>query len=270
VKKIIDRSIRKLEFPLEYEIYMGNLRNRAAQSCLFIRTATPVEMFLPSRELPGLFNKLSLKGLKRESVVMRIVALTGGVASGKSLVLHTFMKLGAYTIDCDVLSREVVIPCSKAWWEIVRFFGTDILRNDLAIDRKQLREIVFGDAQKRAALEKIIHPEVRTKCRERIEAIKTIEPDQKALVVVDVPLLIETGWQKDFDTVIVVYVGEEMQIKRLMKRDGITKDAAQELIALLQMPLKEKLQFANYVISNEGTREETEKKVRTIFAALSS
>jgi dephospho-CoA kinase len=200
---------------------------------------------------------------------MRVVSLTGGVASGKSFVLQTFMKLGAYTIDCDVLSREVVIPCSKAWWEIVQFFSTDILSNDLAIDRKKLRELVFSDAQKRAALEMIIHPEVRTKCRERIEAIKTIEPDPNALIVVDVPLLIETGTQDDFDTVIVVYVSEATQIRRIMARDGITKEAAQKLIAL-QMPVQEKLQFADYVITNEGTREETEKQVRKVFAALSS
>ncbi len=200
---------------------------------------------------------------------MRVVALTGGVASGKSLVLQQFMKLGAYTIDCDVLSREVVIPCSKAWWAIVRFFGTDILRNDLAVDRKKLREIVFSDAQKRAALETIVHPEVRTKCRERIAAIKAIEPDPNALVVVDVPLLIESGWQKDFDTVIIVYVSEATQIKRLMARDGISKEAAEELLAVLQMPLQEKLHFADSVITNEGTREETEKQVRKVFTALS-
>ena len=201
---------------------------------------------------------------------MRVVALTGGVASGKSLVLQQFMNLGAYGIDCDELSREAVVPCSKAWWEIVRFFGTDILKKDLALDRKKLREIVFSAAQKRAALEQIIHPEVRKKYRERIEAIKKIEKGPDVLAVVDVPLLIETGWQKDFDTVIVVYVSESTQIKRLMERDGITKEAARELITLLQMPLKEKLHFADYVITNEGTREETEKQVRKIFAALSA
>ena len=131
---------------------------------------------------------------------MRIVGITGGVASGKSLVLRTFMNLGAYGVDCDVLSREVVVPCSKAWWEIVRFFGKGILKNDLAIDRKKLRAIVFSDVKKRTALEKIIHPEVRRKCVERIEAIKKIESEPKALVV-DVPLLIETRWQDEFDEV---------------------------------------------------------------------
>jgi dephospho-CoA kinase len=198
---------------------------------------------------------------------MRIVGLTGGAASGKSLVLRTFMELGAYVIDCDVLSREAVIPCSKAWWEIVRVFGDDILRKDLAIDRKKLRAIVFSDPKQRAALEAIVHPEVRRKCVERIEAIKKIDTKPNALVVVDVPLLIETGMQTDFDTVIIVYVSEETQMKRLMARDGLTKAAARKLIGL-QRPLQEKLQFADYVLSNEGTRAETEKQVSALFATL--
>lgn len=200
---------------------------------------------------------------------MRLVGITGGVASGKSLVLRTFTNLGAYAIDCDVLSREAVVPCSKAWWEIVRFFGDGILKNDLAIDRTKLRAIVFSDVKKRTALEKIIHPEVRRKCVERIESIKKIESKPNALVVVDVPLLIETEMQGGFDTVIVVYVSEETQIRRVMERDGLTKAEAEEMIGL-QMPLKEKLKFADIVIRNEGTREETEKQVRTVFERLSS
>jgi dephospho-CoA kinase len=200
---------------------------------------------------------------------MRLVGITGGVASGKSLVLRTFTNLGAYAIDCDVLSREAVVPCSKAWWEIVHLFGEEIVKRDLELDRKKLRAMVFSDVKKRTALEKIIHPEVRRKCVERIEVIKKIESESKAIVVVDVPLLIETGTQDDFDTVIVVYVSEETQIRRVMERDGLTKKEAQEMIGL-QMPLKEKLRFADIVITNEGTLEETEKHVRTVFEGLSS
>lgn len=199
------------------------------------------------------------------------VGLSGGVASGKSLVLQMFMNLGAYTIDCDLLSREAVIPCSKAWWEVVRLFGsdtdTDIVKRDLEIDRKKLRRIVFGDARKRAVLEEIIHPEVRRKCVERIDAIKKIESEQTALVVVSVPLLIETGMQSEFDKVIIVYASEEIQIRRVMEREGITRADAEKMIRL-QMPLKEKLRFADIVITNEGTWQETEKQVRTAFATL--
>jgi dephospho-CoA kinase len=201
---------------------------------------------------------------------MRVVSLTGGVASGKSLVLRTFANLGAYAIDCDALSREAVVPCSEAWWEIVRLFGKGIVKRDLEIDRKKLREIVFSDLKKRKDLEKIIHPEVKRKCAERIEAIKKIYSELNApLVVVDVPLLIETGMHAEFDMVIVVYVSEETQIRRVMERDSLTKAKARKMIAL-QMPLKAKLQHADIVITNEGTREATEKQVRRVFAALSS
>lgn len=202
---------------------------------------------------------------------MQLVGITGGIASGKSLVLDTFMSLGAYGIDCDVLSREVIRPCSKAWWEIVNFFGTGIVRNNLEIDRKKLRDIVFRDSEQRKILERIIHPEVWMRCMERMEAIEKIEANPNVLVVIDVPLLIETGLQKkfEFDKVIVVYVREETQIRRVMEREGITKEEAKKMIGI-QMPLKEKLKFADFVINNEGPREETEKQVRKVFEAVSS
>jgi dephospho-CoA kinase len=200
---------------------------------------------------------------------VRVVGLTGGMASGKTLVLQQFMKLGAYVIDCDVLSREAVIPCSMAWWEIVRCFGTEFVRNDLELDRKRLRHLIFSDAERRVALEKIIHPEVKRKVRERIAAIEELAATDRTLVVVDVPLLIEAGVQHEFDAVVVVYSSEETQIQRIIDREGVTRAEAQKMIDL-QLPLKDKLQFADYVITNEGTREETEKQVRAIFAELSS
>ncbi len=198
---------------------------------------------------------------------MNIIAVTGGIASGKSLVLSTFMNLGAFVIDCDILSREAVIPCTKAWWKIVAVFGKAICRHNLEIDRKKLGSIVFNDSSKRKILEQIIHPEVRRKCTERIEAIKKMMPN--AIVVIDVPLLIETGVQKEFDTVIVVYVSADMQIRRLMDRDEITEEEARKMVKL-QIPLAEKRTFADYIINNDGTREETEMQVRKLFEAISS
>ena len=199
---------------------------------------------------------------------VRVVGLTGGMASGKTLVLQQFMKLGAYAIDCDVLSREAVIPCSKAWWEIVRSFGTKIVRNDLELDRKRLRDLIFSDPEKRIMLEKIVHPEVERKMKERIAAIEELATTDRTLVVVDVPLLIEAGVQYEFDAVIVVYSSEETQIQRIIDREGVTREEARKMITL-QLPLKDKLPFADYVIANEGTREETEKQVRAIFTELS-
>ncbi|MEA3487933.1 MAG: dephospho-CoA kinase [Euryarchaeota archaeon] len=197
---------------------------------------------------------------------MQIVAITGGIASGKTLVLKLFMKLGAYGIDCDSLSREVVMPCSTAWWKVVNTFGKGILKNDLTIDRKKLRNIVFHDSTKRKELEGLIHPEVLKMCRDRIEAIRKIEPE--LLVAIDVPLLIEIGLQNEFETVIVVYLDAETQIRRVMAREQVTGEDAKKLIGL-QMPLSEKVKFADIVINNGGTIAETEEQVRAAFASLS-
>jgi len=201
---------------------------------------------------------------------MRLVGLTGGVASGKTLVLQQFMQLGAYAIDCDVLSREAVIPCSDAWWAIVRRFGTAILKHDLELDRAKLRKIVFNDAALRTALEQIIHPEVARRMKARIAVIEELAAaDPQAIVVVDVPLLIETGMQDEFETIIVVYVSEATQVRRVMARDSLSQEEAQKMVAL-QLPLKAKLSYADFVISNEGSPEATEQQVQKIFTVLSS
>ncbi len=194
-----------------------------------------------------------------------VAAITGGIGSGKSLVYRLFLELGAFGIDCDVLSREAVRPCTKAWWQLIEHFGKEILKRDLEIDRKRLREIVVADSARRRYLEAVIHPEVMAMCRARIEAIRKIEPN--ALIVVDVPLLIEAGFVDKFDVVILVYVNEKEQLKRVMEREGIDEQEAKELIAL-QIPLNEKLKFADIVINNEGTVEETAKQVKRAFQNL--
>ncbi len=195
-----------------------------------------------------------------------VAAITGGMGSGKSLVYSLFLELGAFGIDCDVLSREAVRPCTRAWWLLIEHFGKDILRRDLELDRKRLREIIVADSAKRRYLEAIIHPEVMAMCRARIEAIKKIEPEAP-LIVVDIPLLIEAGFMDKFDAVILVYVSEAEQLKRVMEREGVDEHEARKLIAL-QMPLNEKLKFADVVINNEGTIEETSRQVRLAFHDL--
>ncbi len=195
-----------------------------------------------------------------------VAAITGGIGSGKSLVYRLFLELGAFGIDCDVLSREAVRPCTRAWWLLIEHFGRDIVRRDLELDRKRLREIIVADSARRKYLEAVIHPEVMAMCRARIEAIKKIEPEAP-LIVVDMPLLIEAGFMAEFDAVILVYVSEAEQLKRVMEREGIDERGARELIAL-QMPLDEKLKFADVVINNEGTIEETARQVRRAFHEL--
>ena len=200
---------------------------------------------------------------------MNVVALTGGVASGKSTVLKMFMRLGAFGIDCDVLSREALRPCTSAWWSVVKAFGKDILRRDLEIDRPKLREIVFSDEEKRRTLERIVHPEVRRMLKERLNAIKTLTEateERGVLVVVDVPLLFELGMQSEFERVIVVYASEAVRLRRLLQR-GFSREIAMKIMQA-QMPLEEKAKQADFVIYNEDSKEETEKEVRKIFEIL--
>ncbi len=198
---------------------------------------------------------------------MNVVALTGGVASGKSTVLKMFMRLGAFGIDCDVLSREALRPCTSAWWSVVKAFGKDILRRDLEIDRPKLREIVFSDEEKRRTLERIVHPEVRRMLKERLNAIKTLTAEERGvLVVVDVPLLFELGMQSEFERVIVVYASEAVRLRRLLQR-GFSREIAMKIMRA-QMPLEEKAKQADFVIYNEDSKEETEKEVRKIFETL--
>jgi len=200
---------------------------------------------------------------------MNVVALTGGVASGKSTVLKMFMRLGAFGIDCDVLSREALRPCTSAWWSVVKAFGKDILRKDLEIDRPKLREIVFSDEEKRRTLERIVHPEVRRMLKERLNAIKTLTEateERGVLVVVDVPLLFELGMQSEFERVIVVYASEAERLRRLLQR-GFSREIAMKIMRA-QMPLEEKVKQADFVIYNEDSKEETEKEVRKIFETL--
>ncbi|MCW3132060.1 MAG: dephospho-CoA kinase [Candidatus Methanospirare jalkutatii] len=198
---------------------------------------------------------------------MKVIALTGGVASGKSTVLKMFMRLGAFGIDCDVLSREALRPCTSAWWSVVKAFGKDILRRDLEIKREKLREIVFSDEEKRRTLERIVHPEVRRMLKERLNAIKTLTAEERGvLVVVDVPLLFELGMQSEFERVIVVYASEAVRLRRLLQR-GFSREIAMKIMRA-QMPLEEKAKQADFVIYNEDSKEETEKEVRKIFETL--
>ena len=200
---------------------------------------------------------------------MIIVVLTGGIASGKSTVAQLFKELGAYLIDWDVLAREVVKPHLKAWKELVEYFGREILNEDLTLNRKKLAEIVFGNEEKIEKLDHLTHLEIFKEDERIINEIRSSDPD--ALVIKDIPLLGEgksplTELEFRIDKIVVVYANEENQIKRLIGK-GFTLDEIKKRISS-QMPLKEKIKFADFVIYNDGSIEEIKRQVEEIYAEL--
>ncbi|KZM56511.1 dephospho-CoA kinase [Aeribacillus pallidus] len=190
-----------------------------------------------------------------------IIGLTGGIASGKSTVSEMLKKRGIPVIDADLIAREVVEVGKKAYTEIVNAFGKEILNEDLTINRARLGSIVFQNEDKREKLNSIVHPEVRLEMKRRQEQL--ISEGAKA-VVLDIPLLFESNLKHLVDKVIVVYTGEKNQLERLMKRNNFSKEEALSRINA-QMPLKEKVKFADAVINNDGTLEETEQQLENIL-----
>ncbi len=194
-----------------------------------------------------------------------IVGLTGGVASGKSLVSGELKRLGAHIIDADRISREILHAGSPAYLEITGAFGEGVLNADGTIDRKALARIVFADRGKLALLNRITHPPIIEEIRARIKAL--IERFADPLIVVDAALLIEAGLNKEMSKVIVVYADEEKQIKRMIERDHLSVEEAMARINA-QMPLARKIKYADYVIDNNGSVEDTRRFVRELYVKL--
>lgn len=194
-----------------------------------------------------------------------VVGLTGGIASGKTFVSNELKRLGAHIIDADVIAREIVEPGRPALAEIAREFGPGILKHDGTLDRKALAGIVFSDKEKLRILNGITHPRIIERTRELIAEIKAAHKDP--LIVVDAAVLIEAGIHGSVDEVVVVLISEEEQLKRLVKRDGLTEDEARKRAAS-QLPLKEKAGYADYVIDNSDSPEATLKCVRELFLSL--
>ena len=193
------------------------------------------------------------------------VGLTGGIASGKSTVARMLVEKGAVLIDFDELTREVEEPDRPEWREIVRHFGEAVLLPDRRIDRGKLGEIVFADPVKRRMLNDIVHPAVFAEWRSRLTEIKRRQPD--AVVLSDIPLLIEAGLEKMVDLVLLVCIPPEEQIRRLMARNGFSREEAERRISA-QMPIVQKISRADRVIRNEGSIEETAREVERIWEEL--
>jgi dephospho-CoA kinase len=194
-----------------------------------------------------------------------LLGITGGIASGKSMVAGMLHELGAATIDFDVLSRVVVEPGKEAWKEIVAFFGAQVLREDRTLDRKKISEIVFRDPEKRKKLEGFIHPRIYEEFAARIGQLTRKDP--QAIIQAVVPLLIEANLQHLFHKVLVVSVSEETQIKRLMERDGISREMARNILSA-QLPLGEKKAYADYLVDNSGSIAETKRQVLEVWEEI--
>jgi dephospho-CoA kinase len=194
-----------------------------------------------------------------------VVAVTGGIASGKSAVSKMLEQLGAPIIDYDVIAREIVEPGKPAWKDIAAAFGDRVLKKDGQIDRKKLADIVFRDAEKRKQLEMFTHPRIIEEAARRADEIAGKNPN--AIIQVAVPLLFEINIQDKFHKVLLVYVPREKQIERLMKRGGVAREAAESILNA-QLPIDDKLKYADFVVHNEGTLEETRRQVEHVWKEL--
>ncbi|MEA2636227.1 MAG: dephospho-CoA kinase [Chloroflexota bacterium] len=191
---------------------------------------------------------------------MRVLGLTGGIGSGKSMVAQIFAKLGAVVIDADQLAREVVEPGQPALREIAVTFGPDVLLPDGRLDRSKLAQIIFANPVERAKLDAITHPRIRTRIDELIKARRS----GPGVLMVDIPLLYENDRKHTVEKVIVVWVDPQTQLRRVRQRDGLSVEAARQRIAA-QMPLDAKRARADHVIDNSGTKEDTRRQVESIY-----
>jgi len=208
------------------------------------------------------------------------LGLTGGIASGKSVVGEMFVKLGAHLTKADAIAHQLMEPGRPVYEEIVRRFGTSILNPDRTINRAKLAEAAFGTGQAAASggaaprvkeLNAIVHPAVIAHENEWMKGIVARDPN--AIVIVEAALILEAGTGHRFDRLIVVTCQPEQRIQRYARRHGISEDAARAEVTrrmAAQIPDEEKVKAADFIIDNSGSLESTEEQVRNVFAALRS
>jgi dephospho-CoA kinase len=194
-----------------------------------------------------------------------ILGVTGGIASGKSTVARMLEESGAPAVDFDLIARQVVAPGRPAFKEIVASFGERVLQRGGELDRKRLAGIVFRDGSKRKILEEITHPRIVDAFLYRVGEI--MHRDPHAIIQAIIPLLFEANLRHLVHKVLVVYIPQKTQIERLMKRDGIRREAAERILHA-QWPIDKKLGYADFVIHNEGRLEETRKQAERVWEDL--
>ncbi|MGX1192630.1 dephospho-CoA kinase [Metabacillus sp. SLBN-84] len=189
------------------------------------------------------------------------IGLTGGIASGKSTVSNMFKEANIRVIDADIIARQVVEQGAPAYRLIAEAFGSGILHEDGSIDREKLGSIIFQHAKEREKLNSIVHPAVR---KEMLRQKEEAEASGEAAVVLDIPLLFESKLTHLADVTLVVYVNPDVQLSRLMKRNGLSEEDAKWRIAS-QLPLNEKKDQADEVIDNNGTIESTKEQFEILL-----
>jgi dephospho-CoA kinase len=194
-----------------------------------------------------------------------IFGLTGGIATGKSTVAEMLQRHGAVIVDADKVARQVVEPGEEGLSRIASVFGDEVISREGTLDRPALGRIIFHDEKARRKLNELLHPLIMDKMRRDTEKVRQTEPH--AVIIWDVPLLIEEKMTDLVDEVILVYVPQQVQLARLQARDHLDNDEAAARLAA-QLPIDEKKRWADYVIDNSGTREETEMQVARLWSEL--
>ncbi|MDY6863387.1 MAG: dephospho-CoA kinase [Thermodesulfobacteriota bacterium] len=196
---------------------------------------------------------------------MLSIGLTGSIASGKSTVANMLKKLGAELIDADDIAHQIINPLTECGKMVIKEFGQKIQDNHGNIDRKELGKIVFANKERLSMLNKITHPYIMQALKKRLlfYSIKKTS----SIVIVDAALLLEKNLKSQFDKIIVVYINEKTQLNRLIKRDKVKREIALKKIQS-QMPVREKLKYADFIISNEGPLEETWNTVKKVYTEL--
>src|SRR5437773_7912860 len=192
------------------------------------------------------------------------VGLTGSIAVGKSHVLRMFAELGCHVIDADTIAREVVAPNTEGLKSVVATFG-DVLNFDGTLNRAKLGQIVFADEARRQKLNSLLHPLIIAAQDEQIRELESHDPE--GIVIIDAALMIESGGYERLDKLVVVYCDPEIELERLMKRDGLSREAASERINT-QMPQEQKKKYADYLIDTSGSFDATRAQVVSVFEQL--
>jgi len=195
------------------------------------------------------------------------VGLTGSIGVGKSFVAGVLAELGCQVLDADLTAREVVEPNSIALKKVVAEFGAEVLQPDGSLDRARLGALVFGDAQRRATLNSILHPYIIARQDELLREWEAVDP--YGIAVVDAALMIESGGYKRLDKLIVVHCRPEVQLQRLMSRNSLSREEAEKRISA-QMSQDEKKKFADYLIETSEGFDDTRRQTGDVYAALTS